>query len=99
MRPWTADQIAQLFEMRNAGGEFRDIARELGRTEQAAQSKYSEIKRERRSGVKKTTAKPKGQPPQKRACLKCGGSFNSKGPGNRICNDCKGSPEWRSGIL
>lgn len=25
-----------------------------------------------------------------RACLRCGGKFESSGPGNRICDGCKG---------
>lgn len=35
---------------------------------------------------------------KKRKCLMHGGDFLSDGPGHRVCNSCKASPEWKRGL-
>jgi tRNA(Ile2) C34 agmatinyltransferase TiaS len=34
---------------------------------------------------------------KKRRCLICNASFDSFGPGNRICPTCKSSARWKTG--
>lgn len=41
-----------------------------------------------------TKPKPAAGPITKRPCLKCGNTFSSHGPGNRICSECKTKIEW-----
>ena len=36
---------------------------------------------------------------KKRKCLMCFKQFNSEGPGNRICGECKKTPEYKLGNL
>lgn len=31
----------------------------------------------------------------RRKCLRCGGGFDSHGPGNRVCSSCKSTEVWR----
>ncbi|WP_419902344.1 hypothetical protein [Kiloniella sp.] len=38
---------------------------------------------------------PKGQE-KERTCLMGGGKFKSEWPGERICDNCKGTPEWKA---
>ncbi len=33
-------------------------------------------------------------PTQPRECLSCGATFESQGPQNRICDNCKADPAW-----
>jgi hypothetical protein len=33
-----------------------------------------------------------------RKCLSCAKTFQSSGPGNRICSSCKSHDAWQSGI-
>ena len=36
---------------------------------------------------------------KKRKCLMCLKQFSSEGPGNRICDECKKTPEYKFGNL
>lgn len=34
-----------------------------------------------------------------RTCLRCGKAFESSGPANRICEECKHTDDWRRGLV
>lgn len=77
IRPWTADDRAQLAELRAAGHSLRYIARLIGRTEAAISC---HLKRQADKGLAPRTTR--------RECLCCGKPFSSQGPHNRCCPRC-----------
>ena len=89
--PWTEGDIETLIEMWHMRYSNADIADALDRAENAVAIKASRLtlppRRDLESGVNAKIRK----------CLRCQSSFHSHGAGNRICEPCKGSNEWRSG--
>ena len=41
---------------------------------------------------------PVSGPLTNRSCLKCGSTFKSSGPGNRVCEPCKSRIEWTEAL-
>lgn len=88
---WTDSDIETLIEMWHMRYSNADIADVLDRAENAVAIKASRLSLPpRRELEHRSDAKI-------RKCLRCGSSFHSHGAGNRICEPCKGSNEWRSG--
>jgi hypothetical protein len=49
-------------------------------------------------GMRVKASKPVPEaPPKRRQCLMCGAEFNSTWSGNRVCQDCKSTRQWRGG--
>lgn len=89
--PWTDRDIETLIEMWHMRYSNADIAGALERAENAVAIKASRLSLPPRRDLE-------GAADAKiRKCLRCQGSFHSHGAGNRICDPCKGSNEWRSG--
>lgn len=90
--PWRifSDEENRLLRRRHAEGRTpAEIAAELGCNEQRVYDRLRYL------GLM-------GTPPRRvrldqRDCLSCQQPFLSEGPANRICPECKESPEWRSG--
>lgn len=48
---------------------------------------------------KRKNEKAVGRGIKKRKCLRCGKKFTSFSPQNRLCLDCKKSPEFTNGLF
>ncbi len=79
-RPWTPKEMAQVVAWRGVGRSDEWIAKRLGRAR-------GSVKNLLQYGSSRTEAKPVKTP---RNCLRCQSNFLSWGPGNRICDRCKG---------
>jgi len=88
---WTQADIETLIEMWHMKYTNSDIADALERAENAVAIKASRLSLPPRRDLE-------GQTDAKiRKCLRCSTRFHSYGSGNRICDTCKSSHEWRSG--
>ena len=88
---WTDGDIETLIEMWHMRYSNADIAGALDRAENAVAIKASRLSLPPRREIESATSA------KIRKCLRCQGSFHSHGAGNRICDPCKGTNEWRSG--
>jgi hypothetical protein len=89
--PWSEEDIETLIEMWHLRHSNADIADVLDRAENAVAIKASRLSLPPRRELEQA----KGA--KIRKCLRCATSFHSHGAGNRICDTCKSSHEWRSG--
>jgi hypothetical protein len=88
---WTQADIETLIEMWHMKYTNADIADVLERAENAVAIKASRLSLPPRRELE-------GRKDAKiRKCLRCSTSFHSHGSGNRICETCKSSHEWRAG--
>lgn len=76
---WTEDEIVELMNMRTSGVAHNKIAAHFGRTKSAIHAHISKLDREGEREATAVTMRP---------CLRCGTTFGSAGPGNRLCDDC-----------
>ena len=86
-RKWTRQEIATLRKMLADGATYAEIAQHLRRSADAVRQKTDDL-RAHEERAKQATAQslPRARP---RRCLKCQQIFDSEGPHNRICDDCK----------
>lgn len=89
--PWSESDIETLIEMWHMKYSNADIAEVLERAENAVAIKASRLSLPPRRDLNRNADA------KIRKCLRCSTSFHSHGPGNRICDTCKGSSEWASG--
>ena len=80
---------------RQAGKNWEQIAEEVGNITGKGLSCWwaAQTRAHRRDANRAALRKPDGPPPgtTRRACLRCQKMFDSEGPGNRICQPCKGN--------
>lgn len=89
-RDWTEHDMDRLIEMWHRGRSNAEIAKALDRAPNAVAVKASRL------GLPpKARAEEARRTGKRRACLCCRRMFDSTGPGHRICDICKSSPEWR----
>lgn len=88
---WSEEDIETLIEMWHLRYSNSDIADVLERAENAVAIKASRLSLPPRRELEQA------QGAKIRKCLRCTTSFYSHGAGNRICDTCKSSHEWRSG--
>jgi hypothetical protein len=86
-RKWTRQEIATLRQMLADGLKYAEIAQHLRRSADGVRQKADDL-RAHEERAKQTTAQSlrRARP---RKCLKCEQLFDSEGPHNRICEDCK----------
>ncbi|MGB0748932.1 MAG: hypothetical protein ACPGO3_09315 [Magnetospiraceae bacterium] len=87
-RGYTPDEDRLLYDMRNRGISFEEIAQVLDRPLSGV------VRRARRLRALRHTG---GQAGQTRRCLGCGLPFTSQGAGNRVCPSCRTSEIYGSG--
>ena len=102
---WTRDEVDQLIELWTSGHSNDEIAAKLKRSPNSVAIKASRINLPSKTSIQRGSAILRNTSPTPfprrnskckiRACLTCRGKFWSEGPGNRICDDCKESPNWR----
>ena len=80
-RPWSSTEVAQVTAWHSVGRSDEWIARRLNRTR-------GSVKNLLQYGKAKPTTEPTTR--MSRTCRRCHTSFMSWGPGNRICERCKG---------
>lgn len=92
-RRWSEGDVARLIELWTTDLTNAQIAKKLEREESAVAVKASRINLPRRLRMKE------GMPSKSRVrqCLRCTGPFFSSGAGNRFCDPCKNTSEWRDG--
>lgn len=88
---WTESDIETLIEMWHMKYSNADIADVLERAENAVAIKASRLSLPPRRELEQSAGA------KIRKCLRCSTSFHSYGSGNRICDTCKSSHEWRGG--
>ena len=92
-RKWTRQEIATLRQMLADGRAYADIAQHLRRSADAVREKAEALRaHEQCAGQTKTQDPPRARP---RKCLKCQKMFDSEGPHNRICDECKTHEAYR----
>lgn len=89
-RDWTGHDMDRLIEMWRRGWSDAEIAKVLG-----CMRHCHALKASRLGLPPKTRAEEARRTGKRRACLCCRRMFDSTGPGHRICDICKSSPEWR----
>ena len=89
--PWSDGDIETLIEMWHMRYSNADIADVLDRAENAVAIKASRLSLPPRRELEQA------KDAKIRKCLRCCTSFHSSGAGNRVCETCKCSHEWRSG--
>ena len=92
-RKWTRQEIATLRQMLADGRAYADIAQHLRRSADAVREKAEDLRAHEQCARQTTThglcrARP-------RKCLKCQKMFDSDGPHNRICDECKTHEAFR----
>lgn len=99
-RPVTDQDVREWLERRIMLHRWEDIARDAGRDRSTVQDRVKALAaslgitlpvinpRMARSGAGRPR-KIDTLPTQKRRCLGCGETFDSTGPGHRICNACR----------
>lgn len=99
-RPITAEETAQWLNRRLMRHRWEDIARDAGRDRSTVHDRVKVLAarlgitlpvinpRMARSGAGRPRAS-EAIPTQPRRCLGCGETFDSTGPGHRICNPCR----------
>ena len=90
--PWTEKEVSQLVALWGMNLSKAEIARRLNRGEAAVAVKASRINLPPRN-----LAQNAGSQARVRNCLRCSMPFHSSGFGNRICDPCKETQEWRNG--
>ena len=90
--PWSEKEVSQLVELWGMNLSKAEIARRLNRGEAAVAVKASRINLPPRNLAQ--NASPQARV---RNCLRCSMPFHSSGFGNRICDPCKETQEWRNG--
>lgn len=85
---WTAADLRVVTELRLAGQSTAEIARAVGRTEQAITTLCLRrgILNERRKSIRRGAAAA----PMLRHCLACGVPFTARGRFIRLCSPCRG---------
>ena len=78
-RKWTLKEIDTLRQMLSAGETYTKIAESLNRSVDRVREKAADLQCNSQS-------LPRARP---RRCLRCNKLFNSEGPHNRICDECK----------
>lgn len=89
---WSDDDVSKLIDLWSTNLTNAEIAKKLDREESAVAVKASRINLPRRAKMNSATSKAKVRP-----CLRCETPFYSTGPGNRFCDPCKDSSEWKNG--
>ena len=90
-KPWSSDEVRTLINLWNTDYTNADIARILGRQEIAVAVKA------RRTNLGSKMPREFVAARKKRDCLRCSRPFFSTGPGNRVCDACKDTDDWRMG--
>jgi len=86
-RKWTRQELATLRQMLADGMTYAKIAQHLRRSIESVREKAEDLRAHKQCARKTTThGLPRARP---RKCLKCQQIFDSDGPHNRICDDCK----------
>lgn len=88
---WSDEDIETLIEMWHMRYTNADIADVLTRAENAVAIKASRLSLPPRRELEQV------KDAKIRKCLRCQASFHSHGAGNRICETCKSSHDWRVG--
>jgi uncharacterized protein with von Willebrand factor type A (vWA) domain len=91
---WSQNDVKKLIDLWHSNKSNAEIAAELGRAEAAVAVKASRINLPPKRDVRSQNVKNKTR---MRNCLRCRTPFISEGPGNRICDPCKGSADWQGG--
>ena len=81
IRPWTAEEDANVAAWQAEGKSVRWIAEQIGRSLGATQVRISKVRAAAKAG------------PQNRRCLNCSRLFVSSHIGNRLCPRCDGRSE------
>ena len=89
---WSETDVAKLIELWSTNLSNAEIAKILKREESAVAVKASRINLPRRKQMKSKDSKARVRP-----CLRCQTPFYSGGPGNRFCDPCKDSSDWKNG--
>jgi len=89
---WSETDVAKLIELWSTDLSNAEIAKILKREESAVAVKASRINLPRRKQMKSKDSKARVRP-----CLRCQTPFYSGGPGNRFCDPCKDSSDWKNG--
>ena len=89
---WSETDVAKLIELWSTDLSNAEIAKILKREESAVAVKASRINLPRRKQMKSANSKARVRP-----CLRCTTPFYSAGPGNRFCEPCKDSSDWKNG--
>jgi hypothetical protein len=96
---WTAQRINHLAELWNAGLPAPAIARRLGTSRVAIESKLAKLRRAGRDLVRRRCRPERRSRRASRRCLYCGSSFASEHVGNRICPTCLEEGPFTSAML
>ncbi|MCW3782610.1 GcrA family cell cycle regulator [Defluviimonas salinarum] len=93
---WEDADIQTLIRLWGEGRSNLEIARELGRQENAVAIKASRLHLPPKATAaqKFAPANAKNAKAKLRPCLTCSKTFFSEGPGNRICEPCKSTSAW-----
>lgn len=91
---WSDEDVNTLISMRDKGHSNAEIARRLGRQENAVAVKATRLHLPSRNFNPSEFTNPNAK---MRPCLCCSKQFFSEGHGNRICDPCKSSSAWSSG--
>ena len=83
--PARADELVRLW---NSGAPTSEIARRLGASRAAIESKLTKLRHAGRQLARRRTPRLCGGRRADRRCLYCGQSFASEHIGNRICPIC-----------
>ncbi len=94
---WTDDEIHRLIDLWKRHIPFGRIARTMGRSRKSIAIKASRLGLTMRPYWNDPFAANARKRGRARSCLSCRRTFFSEGPGNRICNSCKDSPQWDLG--
>jgi hypothetical protein len=89
---WSEEDVSRLIDLWSTELSNAEIAKILNREESAVAVKASRINLPRRAKMKDKSSKARVRP-----CLRCETPFYSSGPGNRFCDPCKESSDWKNG--
>ena len=86
-RKWTPHEIATLRQMLASGVSLSEIAKRIKRTANAVRAKAEDLRAEAEYAERATTQANSNARPRK--CLRCERIFESEGPHNRLCDECR----------
>lgn len=97
--PWEHADVQLLIRLWREGNTNAEIAKTLGRQENAVAIKASRLRLPPKAvaGQKLDPKNAKNGKALLRPCLCCQRTFFSEGPGHRICDGCKSTSAWSSG--
>ena len=97
--PWDDADVQNLIRLWRDGNSNAQIAKQLGRQENAVAIKASRLRLPPKSvaAERLTEGNAKNGNAKLRPCLTCQKTFYSEGFGHRICDSCKSTSAWSSG--